>query len=80
MLTGEGTPLLDQFGIDMCQQAREGKIDPVIGRAEEIERTIHILARRRKNNPLLIGDPGVGKRLLSKDLQTALFEAMFQKY
>lgn len=68
VLTGEGTPLLDQFGIDMCQQAREGKIDPVIGRAEEIERTIHILARRRKNNPLLIGDPGVGKTAIVEGL------------
>ncbi|QQS59807.1 ATP-dependent Clp protease ATP-binding subunit [Candidatus Peregrinibacteria bacterium] len=68
VLIGEGTPLLDQFGIDMCQQAREGKIDPVIGRAEEIERTIHILARRRKNNPLLIGDPGVGKTAIVEGL------------
>src|SRR6266567_4873378 len=55
------TPTLDQFGRDLSQDAREGKLDPVIGRADEIEQTIEILSRRTKNNPALIGDPGVGK-------------------
>jgi ATP-dependent Clp protease ATP-binding subunit ClpC len=68
VLVNEYTPLLDKYGIDLCQQAREGKIDPVIGRSDEIERTIHILARRRKNNPLLIGDPGVGKTAIVEGL------------
>lgn len=68
VLVNEYTPMLDKFGVDLCQQAREGKIDPVIGRADEIERTIHILARRRKNNPMLIGEPGVGKTAIVEGL------------
>lgn len=67
-LASDNTPLLDKYGVDLCQMAREGKIDPVIGRGEEIERTIHILARRRKNNPLLIGEPGVGKTAIVEGL------------
>ena len=55
------TPYLDAFGIDLTQLAREGKIDPVIGREKEIERVIEIIMRRTKNNPALIGEPGVGK-------------------
>jgi ATP-dependent Clp protease ATP-binding subunit ClpC len=62
---------LDQFGKDLTQQAREGKLDPVIGRADEIQRIIQILSRRTKNNPALIGDPGVGK--------TAVVEGLAQK-
>jgi ATP-dependent Clp protease ATP-binding subunit ClpC len=68
VLVTENTPTLDKYGIDLCQQAREGKIDPVIGRSDEIERTIHILARRRKNNPLLVGNPGVGKTAIVEGL------------
>ncbi|MFB0546596.1 MAG: Clp protease N-terminal domain-containing protein, partial [Anaerolineae bacterium] len=52
------TPLVDQLGIDLTAQAREGKLDPVIGREMEIQRVIQILSRRTKNNPVLIGDPG----------------------
>ena len=52
---------LKKFTIDLVAEAREGKIDPIIGRDEEIRRTIQILSRRTKNNPVLIGDPGVGK-------------------
>src|SRR4029079_388489 len=52
------TPRLDEFGRDLTSEAREGKLDPVIGRADEIEQTIEILSRRTKNNPALIGDPG----------------------
>src|SRR5215212_11946847 len=55
------TPTLDEYSRDLTQMAREGKLDPVIGRAEEVESTIEILSRRTKNNPVLIGDPGVGK-------------------
>ncbi|MCU1607389.1 MAG: clpC, partial [Modestobacter sp.] len=55
------TPTLDEFGRDLTQLARDGKIDPVIGRAQEIEQTIEVLSRRNKNNPVLIGEAGVGK-------------------
>ncbi len=68
VLVNEYTPMLDKYGVDLCQMAREGKVDPVIGRSDEIERTIHILARRRKNNPLLIGEPGVGKTAIAEGL------------
>ncbi len=62
------TPTLGQFGRDLTQMAREGKIDPVIGRAKEIERVIQILSRRTKNNPCLIGEPGVGKTAIAEGL------------
>ena len=68
VLAGGETPLLDQFGKDLCEAARAGKIDAVIGRSDEIERAIHILARRRKNNPLLVGEPGVGKTAIVEGL------------
>ena len=55
------TPALDKFGKDLTRQAEEGKLDPVIGRESEIERVVEILSRRKKNNPILIGEPGVGK-------------------
>jgi ATP-dependent Clp protease ATP-binding subunit ClpC len=71
----EGTPagslVLDQFGRNLTQAAREGKLDPVIGREKEIERVMQILSRRTKNNPVLIGEPGVGK--------TAIVEGLAQK-
>ena len=69
--TKSKTPTLDEFGRDLTAMAREGKLDPVIGRVDEIERMIQILARRTKNNPVLIGDPGVGK--------TAIVEGLAQK-
>ncbi len=62
------TPTLDQFGRDLTAMAREGKIDPVIGRTQEIERVIQILSRRTKNNPCLIGEPGVGKTAIAEGL------------
>lgn len=65
------TPNLDRFSRDLTQMAREGKLDPVIGREREIERVIQILVRRRKNNPVLLGDPGVGK--------TAIVEGLAQR-
>src|SRR6476620_2855323 len=65
------TPRLDEFGRDLTSEAREGKLDPVIGRADEIEQTIEILSRRTKNNPALLGEPGVGK--------TAIVEGIAQR-
>jgi len=52
---------LKRFGINLCERARSGKLDPIIGRDEEIRRILHILSRRKKNNPIIIGEPGVGK-------------------
>ncbi|MCK9222756.1 MAG: ATP-dependent Clp protease ATP-binding subunit [Limnochordia bacterium] len=62
------TPTLDQFGRDLTEQAEEGKLDPVIGREKEIERVMQILSRRTKNNPCLIGEPGVGKTAIAEGL------------
>ena len=59
---------LEQYGQNLTQQAREGKLDPVIGRSEEIRRTIQVLSRRTKNNPVLIGEPGVGKTAVAEGL------------
>src|SRR4030065_355090 len=58
---GQRTSFLDQYGRDITELAQKDKLDPVVGRKAEIERVIHILSRRTKNNPVLIGDPGVGK-------------------
>jgi ATP-dependent Clp protease ATP-binding subunit ClpC len=66
-----GSLVLDQFGRNLTQQAREKKLDPVIGRAKEIERVMQVLSRRQKNNPVLVGEPGVGK--------TAVVEGLAQK-
>ena len=65
---------LAKFGVDLTQKAREGKLDPVIGRKEEIERIIQILSRRTKNNPILIGEPGVGKSAVVEGLAQAIVE------
>ena len=65
---GKNGPALEQFGRDLTAQAKEGKIDPVIGRSEEIQRVIQILSRRTKNNPVLIGEPGVGKTAVAEGL------------
>ncbi|NLJ68920.1 MAG: ATP-dependent Clp protease ATP-binding subunit [Firmicutes bacterium] len=62
------TPTLDQFGRDLTEMAREGKLDPVIGREQEIQRVIQVLSRRTKNNPCLIGEPGVGKTAIAEGL------------
>ena len=63
-----GTPTLDNLARDLTQMARDGKLDPVIGRANEIERVIQVLSRRTKNNPVLIGEPGVGKTAIAEGL------------
>jgi len=68
------TPALDFFGIDLTQNAREGKIDPIIGRDTEIERLISILNRKTKNNPCLVGDPGVGKTAVVEGLALRIAE------
>jgi len=65
---------LESFCIDLTQRARDGKIDPLIGRANELERIIQVLSRRRKNNPLLIGEPGVGKTALAEGLALRIIE------
>ena len=68
--TGEkkGTPVVDNFGIDLTKAAAEGKLDPVVGREKEIMRVVEILGRRKKNNPILIGEPGVGKSAIVEGL------------
>ena len=65
------TPTIDEFGADLTAMAREGRVDPVVGRQEEIEQTVEVLSRRTKNNPVLIGEPGVGK--------TAIVEGIAQR-
>ena len=80
---GNDTPMLDKFGIDMTRAASEGRLDPVVGREMEIERVAQILSRRKKNNPVLIGEPGVGKsaiveglalRIVQKNVARVLFD------
>ena len=68
------TPFLDHFGRDLTQLAREGKLDPIIGRDREIERVSQILSRRKKNNPVLIGEPGVGKTAIVEGLAQRIIE------
>ena len=68
---GKSTPMIDQFGEDLTKMAMEGKLDPIIGRDKEIHRICQVLSRRKKNNPIILGDPGVGK--------TALVEAIAQR-
>ena len=66
--TQNNTNMIDKFSRDLTKLAEEGKLDPVIGRAKEIERVIHVLSRRTKNNPVLIGEPGVGKTAIAEGL------------
>ena len=72
--TKSNTPVLDNFGRDLTQYAEDGKLDPVIGRAKEIERVSQILSRRKKNNPLLIGEPGVGKSAIAEGLAIRIIQ------
>lgn len=80
---GNDTPMLDKFGVDMTKAAAEGRLDPVVGREVEIERVAQILSRRKKNNPVLIGEPGVGKsaiveglalRIVQRNVSRVLFD------
>ncbi|HTN54648.1 MAG TPA: ATP-dependent Clp protease ATP-binding subunit, partial [Microbacterium sp.] len=68
------TPMLDQYGLDLTARARAGELDPVIGRSDEIEQTIEILSRRTKNNPVLIGEAGVGKTAIVEGLARAIVD------
>jgi ATP-dependent Clp protease ATP-binding subunit ClpC len=68
------TPVLDNFGRDLTRMAEEGSLDPVIGRQKEIERVSQILSRRKKNNPMLIGEPGVGKSAIAEGLALRIFQ------
>ncbi len=68
------TPVLDNFGRDLTVMAEEGKLDPVVGREKEIQRVSQILSRRKKNNPLLIGEPGVGKSAIAEGLANRIFQ------
>jgi ATP-dependent Clp protease ATP-binding subunit ClpC len=78
------TPALDNFGRDLTKMAEEGKLDPIVGREHEIERVSQILSRRKKNNPILIGEPGVGKSAIAEGLALRIIEkkvsrALFDK-
>ncbi|MFT6717006.1 MAG: ATP-dependent Clp protease ATP-binding subunit ClpC [Saprospiraceae bacterium] len=68
------TPVLDNFGRDLTQMAIEGRLDPIVGREKEIERVCQILSRRKKNNPILIGEPGVGKSAIAEGLAIKIVE------
>ena len=68
------TPVLDNFGRDLTEMAEDGKLDPIVGRAKEIERVSQILSRRKKNNPILIGEPGVGKSAIAEGLALRIVE------
>ncbi len=68
------TPMLDSMGVDLTELASDGKLDPVIGRDTELERVIQILSRRTKNNPVLVGDPGVGKTAIVEKLATTIVD------
>ncbi len=72
--TGSSTPILDNFGVDMTLAAQEGRLDPIVGREREIERLSQILSRRKKNNPILIGEPGVGKSTIAEGLAIRIHE------
>jgi len=72
--SGGKTATLEQYSRDLTKMAKEGKLDPIVGRGPEIERTIQVLARRKKNNPVLIGDPGVGKTAIAEGLAQRISE------
>ncbi|MDR1865378.1 MAG: ATP-dependent Clp protease ATP-binding subunit [Bacteroidales bacterium] len=68
------TPVLDNFGVDLTKAAEEGRLDPIVGREKEIERLVQILSRRKKNNPILIGEPGVGKSAIVEGLALRIIQ------
>ena len=72
--TKNDTPILDNFGRDLTQYAIEGRLDPIVGRHKEIERVSQILSRRKKNNPILVGEPGVGKSAIAEGLAIRIIE------
>ncbi len=78
------TPVLDNFGRDLTRAAEENRLDPIVGRERELERVAQILSRRKKNNPILIGEPGVGKSAIAEGLalritQRKVSRALFNK-
>ena len=77
---GVGPSVLQQFSRDLNQQAAEGKLDPVVGREEEIERVIQVLCRRNKNNPVLVGKAGVGKTAIAEGLAQAIVAKKFRQF
>jgi len=82
--TKSKTPVLDNFGRDLTRSAEEGRLDPIVGREKELERIAQILSRRKKNNPILIGEPGVGKSAIAEGLATRIIQrkvsrALFNK-
>ena len=78
--TRSKTPTLAEFGTNLTQKATEGRLDPVVGRAKEIERVIQILGRRTKNNPVLIGEPGVGKTAIAEGFSTKNCKQRYSRY
>ncbi|HYX08394.1 MAG TPA: ATP-dependent Clp protease ATP-binding subunit [Bacteroidales bacterium] len=72
--SGSDTPVLDNFGVDLTKAAEENRLDPIVGREREIERLAQILSRRKKNNPILIGDPGVGKSAIAEGLALRIIQ------
>ena len=74
------TPVLNNFGRDLTLLAEEDKLDPVIGREKEIERVSQVLSRRKKNNPLLIGEPGVGKSAIAEGLALRIVKKKFPEF
>ncbi len=72
--SNSNTPVLDNFGVDLTKAAEEGKLDPIVGRDIEIERLVQILSRRKKNNPILIGEPGVGKSAIAEGLALRIIQ------
>ncbi|MBK3517694.1 ATP-dependent Clp protease ATP-binding subunit [Carboxylicivirga marina] len=72
--SGSDTPVLDNFGIDITKAAEENRLDPIVGREKEIERLAQILSRRKKNNPILIGEPGVGKSAIAEGLALRIID------
>ena len=78
--TEEKTPTLDHFSRDITNLALKGKLDPVIGREKEIERVAQVLARRKKNNPVLIGEPGVGKTAIIEGLAQRIVRKLCQDF
>ena len=71
---------LDKYAVNLNEKAAEGKIDPLIGRQLELDRTIQVLCRRTKNNPLLVGDPGVGKTAIAEGLADRVRKATYQRF
>ena len=71
--TPQGTPTLDSLARDLTKLAKENKLDPVVGRSREVKRFIQILSRRTKNNPVLVGEPGVGKTAIAEGLAQKSF-------